>query len=136
MITTAQNPAWLEWASGVLDVRFDPAQSTWITRLREDATPRVVVVYTRFSAHNCEMSIATDGDRRWASREFLRACYAYPFEQLKLARITGVVEEDNTRALTMNRKLGHIEEGRLKSWFGTKDGIVFRMCRNECRWIT
>ncbi len=134
MITTEQNPAWLDWAADVLGVKFIREQSTWISKLR-DGEPTTVVVYTRFSTHNCEMSIATDGSRHWGSREFMRVAYSYPFEQLGLARITVVIEEDNPQSLTMCRKLGHIEEGRLKHWFGSKDGIVMRMCRDECRWI-
>jgi RimJ/RimL family protein N-acetyltransferase len=134
-ITTQQEPSWLGWASSVLSVKFDQSQSAWITRLNDDGTPSAVVVYTRFSPHNCEMSIATDGKRAWASREFLRVVYRYPFEQLALARVTAVIEQDNTPSLSMCRKLGHVQEGTLKQWFGAKDGIVMRMLRSECRWI-
>lgn len=135
MISLAQEPAWLDWASEVLKVKFDPSAAAWIARLRGDATPHAVVVYTRFSPFNCEMSIASDGDVRWGSREFMRVCYSYPFIQCNLNRITVVVEEDNERSLVMCRKLGHVQEGVLKQWFGTKDGIVFRMLKEECRWI-
>lgn len=135
MITTEQNVGLLAWAGSVLGVRFDPARSAWISRINADGTPAAVVVYTRFSPHNCEMSIATDGRARWGSREFMRVCYRYAFEQCALARITVVVEADNERSLAMCRKLGHVEEGRLKHWFGAKDGIVLRMLKEECRWL-
>lgn len=81
------------------------------------------------------MSIATDGDARWGSREFMRVCYSYVFHQCKLRRITVVVEADNERSLVMCRKLGHVQEGVLKQWFGAKDGIVFRMLKEECKWV-
>lgn len=134
MIVTEQHPALLDFACRVLGVQFDPAQSTWIGQV-EEGYISAVVVYTRFSRHNCEMSIATDGRKRWASRDFLRACYSYPFQQLGLARITVVVEDDNRRSLRLCRKLGHVEEGLLRGWFGNKDGILMRMLRDECRWI-
>lgn len=134
-ITTAQEPSWLGWAASVLGVKFDPSQSTWITRLNDDGSPAVVVVYTRFSPHNCEMSIATDGRSAWASREFLRIGYSYPFQQMRLARVTVVVEEDNTPSLNMCRKLGHVQEGILNKWFGTKNGVLMRMLADECRWL-
>jgi RimJ/RimL family protein N-acetyltransferase len=134
-ITTAQEPAWLGWAASVLNVKFDAAQSSWITRLNDDGTPCAVVVYTRFSPHNCEMSIATDGGSRWASREFIGVCYRYPFKQLGLSRISIVIEEDNTRSLNLARKLGHVQEGILQQWFGTKNGVLMRMLANECRWV-
>jgi RimJ/RimL family protein N-acetyltransferase len=135
VITTEQNPAFLAWANAVLKVEFRPEHSAWITRLNPDRSPAAVVAYTRFSPYNCEMSIATDGRARWASREFLRVCYSYPFGKLRLARVTGVVEEGNEKALELNRRLGHVQEATLRAWFGEKDGIVFRMLKSECRWI-
>jgi RimJ/RimL family protein N-acetyltransferase len=135
LIVFDQDPRLLAFASVVLGVRFDPAQSTWISNIADDGEPLAVVVYTRFSPYNCEMSIATDGRRKWATRAFLRSCYRYPFIQLGLVRVTGVVEDGNERALRLNQALGHVEEARLKSWFGAKDGIVFRLLKSECRWI-
>lgn len=135
MIITEQIPVLLEFANRVLDVRFDPVQCTWISQIDDDGRIVAVVVYSRFSTHNCEMSIATDEQRTWANRAFLRACYRYVFGQLNKTRITVVIEEDNEKSLVMCRKLGHVEEGRLKCWFGAKDGIVMRMLRSECKWL-
>lgn len=134
MISCEQNPAWLEFANKVLGVGFDVAQAVWITHLVDDK-PVAVAVYNRFSAYNCEMSIATDGGRRWASRAFLRSCYLYPFVQLGLKRVSAVVEEKNTKSLTLCRKLGHAEEARLMAWFGEQDGILFRMMKEDCKWL-
>ncbi len=133
MIVTDQDPRLLQFASDVLRVRFDPAQSAWISSVDEEV--EAVVVFTRFSPFNCEMSIATNGKKRWARREFIRACYRYPFVQRGLARITVVIEDGNEPSLSLCRKLGHVEEGTLKSWFGPKDGIVMRMLKSECKYL-
>jgi RimJ/RimL family protein N-acetyltransferase len=135
LIVFEQDVRLLAFASAVLNVRFDPAQSSWISNVQKDGAPLAVVVYTRFSPYNCEMSIATDGGRSWATRPFLRECYRYPFVQIGLQRVTGVVEDGNESALRLNRKLGHVEEARLKAWFGDKDGIVFRLLKDECKWL-
>jgi hypothetical protein len=134
LICLEQKIEYLEFANRILDVKFDPTQSTWITHLNEDEI-LAVTVYTRFSKYNCEMSIATSGKRNWASRFFLRACYSYPFIQLGMTRVTAVVEEDNEKSLKMCKQLGYVEEGRLKSWFGEKDGILFRMTKGESKWL-
>lgn len=133
MIVLEQDPALLRFASERLQVRFDHAQSVWIASVTDEV--EAVVVYTRFSEHNCEMSVATNLKKTWARRPFLRAVYRYPFVQRGFARVTAVIEEDNTPSLTMCRKLGHVEEGLLKQWFGAKDGVVMRMLRSECRWL-
>lgn len=135
MISHAQNPAYLEFANRVLGVNFDPSQAAWLTALNGDGTPAAVTVFSRFSPHDCEMSIASDGRRRWASRAFLGTCYRYAFNQLKLRRVTAVVQDDNEKSLIMLNKLGHVEEARLKHWFGDHDGIVMRLLRAECKWL-
>lgn len=134
MISCEQNIVWLEFANRILGVNFSPDQSVWISHI-VDGSPIAVTVYNRFSKHNCEMSIATDGGKRWATRAFLRASYLYPFKQLNLDRISAVVEEKNANSLTLCRKLGHEEEARLKSWFGDQDGILFRMMKENCIWL-
>ena len=137
MISHAQNPEFLAWANDVLQVEFrpDPATTVWITRLNSDGSVAAVVVFSDFRTHNCEMSVASNGRARWATREFLGVCYRYAFKQMEMRRVTAVVEDGNEKSLTMCRKLGHVEEGRLRCWFGERDGIVMRMLKEECKWL-
>lgn len=135
IVSQEQKLEYLEFANRVLDVNYDPRQCTWITCLSNSGEILAVVIYNTFSKFNCEMSVASNGSRRWMSKEFLRVCFRYPFWQLGLTRITGVVEETNSDALRLDRHLGFIEEARLKCWFGSNDGIAFRMLKEECKWI-
>lgn len=128
-------PEYLAFANRVLNVNFDAAQVAWITALNDDGSIAAVTVFSRFSRYDCEMSIATDGRRRWASRLFIGTCYRYAFNQMKLVRVTAVAQDDNEKSLVMLGKLGHVEEARLKHWFGEHDGIVMRMLKEECKWL-
>ena len=112
-----------------------PNLSAWISRLNEDGTPLAVVVFDRFDEHNCQMHIASDGTKRWYSKEFVSTCYRYAFNQMGLKRVTVVIREDNERSLKMCRQLGHTQECILKSWFGDKDGVLMRMLKTECKWL-
>ena len=136
MIDYAQNPEYLEFANSVLSVKYlpDPNRTAWITKLIDGAVA-AVVIYTNVTVHNCEMVIATDGKARWATREFLGVCYRYAFKQMKLKRITVVVDENNHKSLKLCEKLGHTKEGLLLNWFGSKNGIAMRMLDTECKWI-
>lgn len=135
MISHAQNIEYLEFANRVLNVKFEPKECAWITNLDDAGNPLAVTIYNRFSPHNCEMSIATNGSRKWASKKYIGICYRYPFIQMGVARISVVIEEKNSKSLMLCRKLGHVEEARLKSWFGDQDGILMRMTREECKWL-
>lgn len=135
MITLKQDTALLHWAGDIIGATYNPDLSVWISRLNDDGTPLVVVIFDRFDEYNCQMHIASDGTKRWYSRDFVSTCYRYAFNQMKLRRITVVIREDNARSLKACRQLGHVQEGVLKEWFGDKDGIAMRMLKTECKWL-
>lgn len=136
MVTDEQDPRFFEFASRVLKVTLKYESGCRVlTRLASTGEIMGVVAYDHWTPGNCEMSIASDLTGHWMTREFLRLAFAYPFLQCGLRRVTGVVEEDNWRALNLDTRLGFVFEGRLRKWFGDKDGIVLGMLREECRWI-
>ncbi len=136
MISYEQKPEYLEWANEVLKVKYptDPSRTVWITKLLDGAI-QAVAVYTNFTQHNCEISLATDEKARWATRGFIATCYRYAFKQMKLCRVTVVIDEQNHKSLKLCEKLGHTKEGLLLNWFGSKNGIAMRMLDSECKWI-
>lgn len=90
------------------------------------------VAYNDFNGPNCCTHIVLSGAM---SREFLRVIFDYPFNQLKVSRITGLVGEGNQKSRNLCLKLGFIEEARLTGAHPTGDLIVFKMGRNECKWL-
>lgn len=100
------------------------------------AAVAAVLMYSRITRRSCEMTVATDGGRDWATRATLRHVFGFPFQQLGLHRATVVVRKDNEASLSLCRRLGYVPEGCVREAFddGT-DGIVMGMLRRECRWI-
>ena len=92
------------------------------------------VVYDSFTGANCSMHVASDGSRRWMSREFLFATFNYPFNQLNLRRVTGVVERANTDALRFDYHLGFEDEAVLKDASPSGDLLLLVIWRHKCRW--
>ncbi len=135
MIVFEQSPVLLDWAAKVLKVNFFPAQCAWLTAVSGDEI-QAVVIYHQISPFNCEMSVASNGKKRWFSRQSANVWFGYPFRQMNMYRVTAVAEQDNFQSVNMLRKLGFVEEATLKNWFGNKDGIVFRMLKEECKWLT
>lgn len=92
------------------------------------------VLFTDYDAVNIGIHVASDGSKRWLSRKFLRACFSYPFEQLGVQRVTGLVSTSNVDALKFDLHLGFVVEGRLRK--AAQDGsdlLVLGMLRHECR---
>lgn len=67
-------------------------------------------------------------------RGFVRYCFAYPFDEIGVQRITGWVEASNAAALEFDRRLGFRVEARLAG--AATDGgdvLLHVMRREDCR---
>lgn len=92
------------------------------------------VVYNEFNGVNICMHVASDGSKRWLTREYLRACFDYPFHQAKVKRVTGLVGEGNHEARRFDEHLGFKLETRLKGAHPTGDLLVYVMWREDCKY--
>lgn len=93
------------------------------------------VVFNEYNGANICMHVASDGTRRWMTREFLRVCFDYPFNQAKVKRITGLVGEGNCEARRFDEHIGFTLETRLRGAHPTGDLLVYVMWRDDCKWL-
>lgn len=92
------------------------------------------VLYEDYNGANVMAHIAGEG-QGWLDREFLWMMFDYPFNQLKVNRITGIVPSSNEAARRFDEHLGFVQEAILKDAHPEGDLIVYRMRRDECRWL-
>lgn len=92
-------------------------------------------VFECFTQSDCCVHLASDGSRRWCNREYIVRCMAYPFIQLGLRRITGLVPARNTAALNFDLAFGFKREGYIRHGMPDDDIILLGMLREECRWL-
>lgn len=105
-----------------------------ICQLR-DGEVIAAVMFDSFTSHNCFMHIASDGTKKWMTRQFLHTVFRYPFVTLGLARITAWIEINNFQSRAIARGTGFREEAVLES--AGRDGVdvlIYRMFRQECRY--
>lgn len=94
------------------------------------------VIYEGFNGHNMWAHVAAEPGRRWLVREYLFACFAYPFIVCGVDRLSGYVNASNTEARRVDEHLGFKEEARLRG--AAPDGgdvILYVMWRDECRYL-
>lgn len=92
------------------------------------------VLYEGFNGRNVWMHVAAVPGARWLVRDYLRACFAYPFLVCGVERVSGYVNESNALARRFNQHLGFREEARLHG--AAPDGgdvLIFVMWKKECR---
>lgn len=79
--------------------------------------------------------LAGDGSR-WMTREFLWYCFYYPFVQLNVKKILGLVESTNTAAIRLDEHLGFTLEATLKDAAPNGDLLIYSMVKDQCRWLS
>jgi RimJ/RimL family protein N-acetyltransferase len=93
------------------------------------------VVYNEWNHVNINMHVASVGNRRWMTREYLWMCFDYPFNQLKVKRITGFIEDENLDAIRFDEHLGFKYETRMKDAYVNGDILIYVMRREDCRFL-
>lgn len=84
---------------------------------------------------SCQMSIASV-DKRWGTRDNLRAFFDYPFSQLKLKRVWTQCSAQNEGVIMFNKRLGFKQEGyHREGWPMGGDSLSFGMLKEECGWL-
>lgn len=92
------------------------------------------VVYNEFNRVNINMHVAAVG-RNWMTREYLRICFDYPFNVCGVKRITAFIEDENADAIRFDEHLGFKYETRMKDAYVNGDILIYRMLREDCRWL-
>lgn len=110
---------------------YEPSTSTAIG-MEEGGKLTAGVLYDQFNGRSICMHVAVE---RPVSRTFTRTCFEYPFNQLKVHKVMGLVDSDNAKALRFDRHLGFVQEARIKGAGKTGDLIILTMTRAQCRWI-
>ena len=66
---------------------------------------------------------------------FLHVIFHYPFVQLALQKIIAPVLEENIDSIRLVKKMGFIEEARLKNVHPTGDMLFFVMDKQNCKYL-
>ena len=93
------------------------------------------VAYADWNGQNVVCHIASDGSRRWLTREYLWTIFDYPFNQLGCKRITVCVGQGNAASTRFVRHLGFTLEAQLEGAHPTGALLIFRLFRQDCRHI-
>ena len=94
------------------------------------------VIFEGFNGHNMWMHVAAQPGAKWLNRAFLKACFAYPFIQCGVSRVSGYVEASNAAARKFDEHLGFTQEAVLKGAASDGgDAIIYVMPKGNCRYV-
>lgn len=94
------------------------------------------VLYEGFNGSNVWMHVAAVPGRKWMTRDYLRYCFRYPFNEMGVDRVSGYVAASNAEARRLDEHLGFKQEAVLRG-AGAKgdDVILYVMWRDDCRFL-
>jgi RimJ/RimL family protein N-acetyltransferase len=94
------------------------------------------VLYEGFNGQNVWVHLAAEPGGRWMTREFLRYCFHYPFNEMKVKRLSGYVDASNDKARRLNEHLGYKPEAVLAgAGIDGGDVVIYVMWRDDCRYL-
>lgn len=93
------------------------------------------VAYANWNGVNVEAHAASDGSKRWLTRQYLWTIFDYPFNQLQCKRITICIGEGNKDSRRFAEHLGFELEAVLQDAHPSGHLLIFRMFKKDCRWI-
>lgn len=92
------------------------------------------VVYDAFTPFECCIHVRLDKPG-CKSQWVLEQVFSYPFHQLGLKRLTGLVGASNEKGQQLCTWLGFTPEGRKANALGDEDELIYGLTRENCRWL-
>lgn len=100
--------------------------------LEKDGVIIAATGYEDFTGVSVRTHIAVNGK---ITKEFLRFIFWYPFEQLKVKKLIGLVSSGNEKALKLDKNFGFVEEAIVKDVYKDGDLHILTMTRDQCRFL-
>ncbi len=134
-IVTGQEEVFGPWMMARLNSEWLPGRGSIIGLWEDGVGPIAGCLY---ESHNGRSIIGhlTGIGRKWMNREYLWYCFYYPFEQLGVDKILGIVESDNHEARKLDEHMGFILEATLKDAAPNGDLLIYSMTKDQCKWLT
>ena len=92
------------------------------------------VVFDDYNHRSVRMHVAAIG-KRWMNYAYLWTCFDYPFNQLKVNKIIGLVDSTNADARKFDEHIGFNLEAVIPDAGREGDLLIYTMTRQQCRWL-
>lgn len=101
--------------------------------MSDDKRPLCAFVFNDLSGANVEMTVYAEPGG--ITRGVLRYIANYVFNKNQCRRLTVRTKKRNRRVLKLAPRYGFQYECVAKHYFPDDDAVVFRMLREDCRWL-
>lgn len=112
-----------------------PEGKSALGELNDAGDPKWAVVYDHYEeGGSIQLHIAIDNPK-YVTRQAICACFEYPFYQLGVKKVLGIVNSTNDSALTFDMRLGFRLEAIISDAYDMGSMYILSMTREQCRWL-
>lgn len=124
-----------DWVMQRVGGVFNEKTDHCVSRHDHDGAVLGGVVFTGYLYGSIILHMAGN-ETHWASRDFLWMIYNYAFEQLGVRKCVGLVAASNSRALSIDIRMGFRVEARLADMLADgEDLLILTLKKADCRWL-
>lgn len=123
-----------DWVARRTGGYYAPGSGNGLGWAREDVLV-AGVLYDNFNGQCVQMHVAAERTN-WLVRDYLFACFDYPFNQMRVKKVLGLVDSTNQTALRFNRHLGFVHEAVVKDAGKYGDLHILTMTAQQCRYLS
>lgn len=134
-IITGHDDLFGPWIMAQTGGQWIPGRGSTIGLWDDAVGPIACALYESCNGVSVAVHLAGIG-KRWMTREYLWFCFHYPFEQLGVNKLIGLVESDNADAIRLNKHFGYIIEATLKDAAPKGDLLIMTMTKDQCKWLS
>jgi hypothetical protein len=123
---------WVKARTKHLTLGLTPATAVGLLNTRHEIV--AAVIYENFIRDiSIDVHIAIEGRM---TPEFLGEIFRYPFQQLRVRRLTAKVAASNATSRRFVERLGFRLEGTIRQQLpDLEDLLIYGMLESECRWL-
>lgn len=123
--------AWKRMGSGV----WSSVGKSAIGGLDEKGVPIGAVIYDHYEPKGSVQMHIVLSDPRLVTRQAIQGVFEYPFYQLGVKKVIGIVKSTNEAALAFDLRLGFQVETIISDAYDMGSMYILSMTRDQCRWL-
>lgn len=124
------------WVCARTGGRFAAGDSSAIGLLSPTTNELIAgVLFDMWNGRSICMHVAAVPGARWMTKEYLWVCFDYPFNQVGVSKIIGLVDSTNAPARRFDEHLGFVQEAVIQGAGKVGDLLIYTMTRQQCRFL-
>lgn len=112
-----------------------PKGKTALGELNDDGDPVWAVVYDHYEKRGSIQVHMAIANPKYVTRRALHAVFEYPFYQLGVKKVLGIINSQNHGSLSLSIRLGLQVETVIKGAYERGDMYILSMTQEQCRWL-